>query len=106
MSVTFIAFCKTLFFLKALFAVLLACTIIGLESYMVYIKYETSIKPLPSIEFPPAGAPDAEACYHRAGKARLEPPNGAFFFGFSLDWSKDLPQLLSDRMNLAPSMVK
>lgn len=46
------------------------------------------LRPLPPVFFPAIGSPDASRCFYNGsgGLARLEPPQGTFFFGFSPLW--------------------
>jgi hypothetical protein len=60
---------------------------------------------LPSINLSPKNAAE---CFHTSRKARLEPPPGAFFLGFSIQWDVDLPDKLVERIGgskRAPALI-
>jgi hypothetical protein len=84
-----------------MFALLLGSSMLSYQAYQVFKLYQLN-KPLPPIELPK----DPRECYHRGPKARLEPPPRTFFWGFSLDWAVDTPQLLVERINFRPGMIK
>jgi hypothetical protein len=89
------SFCQTIFVIKAMSALIIALSFLTMLSYMVFLKYENRIKPLPPIEAPLTG----ESCYYTSTtRARLEPPEGSFFFGMSLQWDRDTPQQVQERM--------
>ena len=74
----------------------------SLQVYKVYDLYVNSPKKLVPIRFT-----DPRECYYKnSGKARLEPPDDAFFWGFSLQWDRDTPQQLSDRLGNRPGLIK
>jgi hypothetical protein len=99
--------CSLFFYLKALLAIGISVFLIGFQVYQVYNKYVTSVKPLKSIDIPDSNSADASKCYFTStSKARLEPPEGAFFFGFSVDWAVDTPKKLQTRLNSFPSLIK
>ncbi|EGF81320.1 hypothetical protein BATDEDRAFT_36866 [Batrachochytrium dendrobatidis JAM81] len=95
--------CGLLFALKATFAGLAAIAGLSYQAYLVYTLYGPDLRLAPVI-IPPPGTADASLCFHdvASGKARLEPPPGTFWFGFSLDWSVDVPDQLNKRIGKAP----
>ncbi|KAJ3306440.1 hypothetical protein HDV03_005050 [Kappamyces sp. JEL0829] len=101
------AFCNTLFFLKALVAVLLGWGALGYQAYLVANLYSQSPKPLPPVGFPAVGSADAARCFFNPAlsKARLEPPKGSFFFGFSPQWvDGELPSDVAARLGTVPPL--
>ena len=99
--------CKIIFFFKALLAFLAGIALMGYQGYKVINQYSPAPPPLPPVTFPVIGAIDASKCYFQdTVRARLEPPPNAFFFGYSIQWDRDLPSRLASRMNQAPSLVK
>jgi hypothetical protein len=100
--------CNGAFALKALIAAGLAFSLLAYYVREVILLYnDLEITPLPSIFIPEAGSAGAELCFYSSKtKARLEPPEGTFLFGFSLQWDRDLPELFAQRMEIYPSLVK
>jgi hypothetical protein len=88
-------------------ALSLAIGLMGLEGYLVYDKHikklESNRVMIKPIKLPPIGSAE---CFHNSASARLEPPDGTFLLGFSLDWNKDRPQRLIDRADVRPAMFK
>lgn len=94
--------CKFLFVLKALLAIVLGTAAMGGQVYLVCIKFKAA-KPqyLPPVLFPAIGTPEAARCFYNPSSslARLEPPQGAFFFGLSPQWvNGQLPADVSQRL--------
>jgi hypothetical protein len=63
---------------------------------------------LPPVTFPDIGTPEAASCFYNAasGLARLEPPQGSFFFGFSPLWiNGEVFSIFDYPINLAVFLV-
>ncbi|KAJ3306439.1 hypothetical protein HDV03_005049 [Kappamyces sp. JEL0829] len=99
--------CKTIFFFKALLAIVLGAAALGVQGYLVYLRFTTAPKPLPPVGFPDLGSADAPKCFYNPsrGRARLEPPESSFFFGFSPQWvNGDLPLDVASRIGYRPPL--
>ena len=75
----------------------------GYQVYLAYDMYVNAPKKLQSIRIQ-----DPRECYYRNnGRARLEPPDNAFFWGFSLQWDRDTPLQLMERLGgTRPGLIK
>ena len=62
------------------------------------------VPPLPpaAIKFPNVGE-KSELCSHSPELARLEPADGSFIWGFDLQWDRDLPSALVQRLGKNPT---
>jgi hypothetical protein len=100
------AICGLAFLLKAAIAVIIGIALLGFQVYKVYDLFKNAPKRLPPVLIPALGSAEALRCFHQSKTARLEPPPGVFFWGFSLQWDVDTPQQLRERMGINPALIK
>ena len=102
--------CGCLFVTKATIAFLLGLGGLSYQSYRIFALHKEALKymPLPSIAIPEPGSANAAMCYYDSSSrlARLEPPGNHFFWGFDLQWDRDLPSRLISRINRRPAIFK
>jgi hypothetical protein len=84
--------CRFLFWAKVFLAVAVASAGTLLQLRMVIVKYQLAV----NLKLPKINAP----LHCPAVKNRLDPMK--FIFGFSIDWSKDTPTSLGDRLGKRP----
>ncbi|KAI8894681.1 glycoside hydrolase superfamily [Globomyces pollinis-pini] len=100
-------FCKTIFCIKAIFALSLSLGVLYRGVSFVKRKYDEAPRILPPIMVPPRDSVDLVKCFHdeSAGVSRLQPPGDMFLFGFSLDWAIDTPEQLVSRLGQKPPLI-
>ncbi|KAI8916241.1 glycoside hydrolase superfamily [Gorgonomyces haynaldii] len=100
--------CGFLFCIKATLALLIAFAALGGMAYKIITMKKEKVpwKPPPVVpKFTPT-LNGPECAYDARFSSRVEPPDGTFFWGFHLDWSKDTPRKLVDRLNgKKPSII-
>ena len=79
-----------------------SAAIYGLQTFLVYRKYQEGksvqefVSSAAAIQFP-ASRSD-QRCFYRKNKARLEPDDDQFLWGFSVQWDVDDAVRLSNRL--------
>ena len=102
--------CGILFWIKFSVALIICLTMFGLQAYLVYKKYTDAQMisyflalgaeiQLPSLD-------SALSCDASTSKARLEPDDDQFLWGFSVQWDVDDAIKLTDRLGKTAPIFK
>lgn len=101
------AVCGCIFGAKLALSVLLAIAAIGVQIFWIYEMHRVAPGYVPPEPVPVFELSSPQCSTPSGGLARLEPPDGSFMFGFNLEWNKDLPSRLSQRINgIKPAIFK
>ena len=98
-----------LFNVKCLLSFLMAVGAIGYQVYMVYdmhIHRPRYIPPPPVPVFDPTRLDGPECAWDASKRSRVEPPDSTFFWGFNLQWDRDTPRQVVERLGRRPSIFK
>jgi hypothetical protein len=104
--------CACFFWVKVFLAILISLLGLVFQSYLVYdlrknsLNRPTQISEL-AIRLPLLNDKNAQNCYYPSNSrtARLEPQK-TFFWGFDLQWDRDSPEKLVDRLGKRPAIFK
>lgn len=94
--------CGILFWIKVAFAIILSLAIAGFQSYLIYYSHNNAktisqfINSAAEIQFP--SSPLGIECNAEGIKARLEPADDQFLWGFSIQWDVDDAIKLTERL--------
>lgn len=105
--------CAFFFWLKVLLSISICLAAIGYQAYIIYTMRSYALAhpyiapPAPPvIQFPTNADANASACFYQGPLARLEPPSGVFMWGFDLQWNKEVPSQVVDRLGKRPPIFK